>query len=144
MVNSAYKISESTNKKPQSLLIIANNNTKPTTTTLDLNITRRPLKPIHNLNPNKANATKTNQEPKPNILTKQNKNKADTKEKGTQPKPTTIKTKPSTQTTVQKESENFDNIDESELPTIGDVSSSTATQPKKTCPSQKQTNPKRI
>ena len=96
VINSTNKISESINKKPHSSLIITNTNTKETTTPLDLNITRRPLSPVHILDPKKVNIKKGNQQQTPNELkiknpaTNPNNNKTNNKTNTTQIKPMSI------------------------------------------------------
>ena len=55
-------------------------------------------------------------------------NKPNNKTNATQIKPISLETKQLTQPSPQRENENFESINESELPTIWDVSNSTATQ----------------
>ena len=126
---------ESTNKKFQSSLTITNS--KQTMTPLNLNITRRPLSPILNLVKKKVD-TKTNNQcatAKPDLIMSQADNNKTTT---TQNKQANLETKQIPQPSSQ--SENFENINESELPTLGEVSINSTTQQGKsthmTTPSQ--------
>ena len=60
------------------------------------------------------------------------KNKSTTKSNATQVKSSSLETKQMTQPSPQRENEIFESIDEAELPTIGDISSSNTTQPSTT------------
>ena len=97
-------------------------NNKPNTPTLDLKINRIPISPLNKIDPKNntiknPSTTKTNKQYTSNKL------------------PIVIKhTVPTTETSVipspQLEIENFENISEAELPTLGDSSSAGTTQPK--------------
>ena len=86
-----------------------------------MNITRRPLSPVHNLDQKKLNVKRGNNLAKPNAPTKQIDNKFETKGKGTQPEPTIVAIKSTAQISSHTVSEN-ENINESDLPFIVDVS----------------------
>ena len=117
--------SKITNK---SLIVIKNtiNNNKYNTKTLDLNIVRRPLSPVHKLEPKKiiikrsniqstsTNATTTN------TSAKASDNIPNSKDKTIQIEPIAPKTKQPAQPSPITDSENFENIDEEEQPMKGD------------------------
>ena len=116
--HNANKVNEPENKKTKSSIVITN---KQNTTPLDLNISRRSLSPVHNLNPKKLSTTKNNQPSKINNFTRQANNKSETKEKiiPTETNGSAIDS--------HRDSDNFDNINESDLPCIGDITSLNST-----------------
>ena len=131
-----------TTNQPLPIIKNINNNNKSSTTTLDLNITRRPLSPVHNLNPEKpiikiGNIQSTSTKSTTNnysVITINN--KSNNKSNPVQIKPIslnpthtiTFTPKLPTQPSPRTDSENFDNINEEELPILGDVSNSDSTQ----------------
>ena len=110
-----------------------NNSKKSISTTLDLNITRRPLSPVHNLEPKKIIIKRKAAQPIPVISTT---NKSASSENNVTPntKGSLIQIKSIKLNTVQPvsatDSENFENIIEEQLPTLGDDSVNNMMQPK--------------
>ena len=103
---------------------------KTSTTTLDLNITRRPLSQVHNLEPKKLIIKKSNIQSTPaNTSTKTNESISKSSNQPTPIGQIALIIKESALPTPITNSEDFEDINEEELPMIGDISSSNSTQP---------------
>ena len=96
---------------------------KPNTTTLDLKITRRPLSPVHNLEPKKIVIKRSKVQATPNKpIPSADIERSNIKHNSMQTKSTVLEIEQPVHPNPPTESEKFEDINEEELPVLGYVS----------------------